>query len=351
VDLLVADCNGDLLEDVPPRVRVIDLKQPRVSRTLGRLVKYLRRERPFGLISRVDHVNIVSALGVVLARVPARLVLTVVAHALTFPDSASITPARALMRRKTLLPVLRWAYRQAHAVVAVSHGIAGELQRELRVSGANIQMIRNPAVTRRIPRMALDRPTHRWFADRRTPILISVGRLVWEKDHATLLRGFAMFHRRRPARLIILGEGPLRSTLVELRRSLGLEGVCELAGHCANPYAAMARADLLVLSSRTEGSPNVLAEALACGCPVVATDCPSGPREILADGKYGLLAPVGDAKSLAAAMEKALATPWDRDELRRRAAQYSSDASARLYLDAVGYPQQWRGECPPREAA
>jgi glycosyltransferase involved in cell wall biosynthesis len=206
-------------------------------------------------------------------------------------------------------------------------------------------------VTPRLGAMAAGPPPHHWLEDSDVPVVLSVGRLVWEKDHTFLLRSFSTLLKRRPARLLLFGKGPLRKELETLRDELGLAGACELAGYCSNPYAAMARADLLVLSSRSEGSPNVLPESLACGCPVVATDCPSGPREILADGEYGLLSPVGDAEALAAAMDQALAMPWDRDALRRRAGDYSSDASAEQYLDALGYPHEWRGEGAAREAA
>ncbi len=167
---------------------------------------------------------------------------------------------------------------------------------------------------------------------------MSAGRLEPQKDHATLLRAFALVRKERPARLVIFGEGQERSRLESLCRELGVDGDVDLPGFADNTCAAMSRAALYVLSSRFEGLPNALIEALACGCPAVATDCPSGPAEILASGRYGLLVPPGNPQALAGAMATALDQAWDRAALRRRGAEFSLDASLAQYLDALDYP-------------
>jgi glycosyltransferase involved in cell wall biosynthesis len=185
-----------------------------------------------------------------------------------------------------------------------------------------------------IAERAATAPAHPWFAPaREVPIILGVGRLAGLKDFPTLLRAFARLRARRPARLVILGDGPHRRRLAWLARRLGLAADVDLAGWAANPYAFYAAADLFVLSSRAEGLPNALLEAMACGCPVVSTDCPSGPREILDGGRLAPLVPVGDPAALAEAIDRALATPPDRAALQRRARAFSMDASAEAHLD------------------
>jgi glycosyltransferase involved in cell wall biosynthesis len=156
-------------------------------------------------------------------------------------------------------------------------------------------------------------------------VLVAVGRLHEQKDFQTLLRAFALVRARRSARLIILGEGPERPALEAGVAKLGLTEDVDLPGFVPNPYAFMAGASQFVLSSRYEGLPTVLIEAMACGCPVVSTDCPSGPGEILDNGKYGRLVPVGDAAALAEAMEATLDAPPPAAELKARADLFHID--------------------------
>jgi len=164
------------------------------------------------------------------------------------------------------------------------------------------------------------------------PVILGAGRLNPQKNFSLLLRAFAGVRQQRSARLIIMGEGPQRPELEKLAQDLGVAADVALPGYVANPYAAFSRANLFVLSSDYEGLGNVLIEAMACGCPVVATDCPSGPREILSDGRYGALPPVGDAKAMAEAMACTLEAPCSADMLRQRADFFSLEASVKGYL-------------------
>ncbi len=168
-------------------------------------------------------------------------------------------------------------------------------------------------------------PEHPWFSDDGPPVILGVGRLVWEKDFSTLIDAFRHFRANRPYRLVILGDGPLRSTLEARIASFGLDDCVSLPGWVKNPFAFMARAALFVLSSRHEGLGNVLVEALACGCPAVSTDCPGGPAEVLGDP--ALLAPVGDAEALARVMRRALDEPANKAALRINAARFSVERS------------------------
>jgi glycosyltransferase involved in cell wall biosynthesis len=164
------------------------------------------------------------------------------------------------------------------------------------------------------------------------PVVLAAGRLERQKDFPTLLRAFALLRAERPVRLVVLGEGAWRERLAALAATLGVAADVDLPGFQPNPYPFLARTRVFALSSRWEGSPNVLTEAMALGTPVVATDCPSGPREILADGRYGPLVPMGDAPALAAALARALDEPLPSAVLKGAVRDYSAIESARRYL-------------------
>ena len=341
VDLVLARAVGDLLSEVPREVRVIDLRARGLGQATFFLASYLRRGKPAGLIARMQHANTVAATAHWLARSTARLVLTEATHGTRHALEGSLAHR---MRYRLLGPVTRRAYRRADAVVAVSQGVAADLARRIGVNTASLHVVPNPVVTDSLLRRRSEEPSHPWLREPRKqnlpsgrpPVILAVGSLREAKDFATLLRAFAVLRRSIAARLIIFGEGPKRRDLEQLRAALGLEECVQMPGIEPNPYSAMARASLLVLSSRREGSPNVLVEALACGCPVVATDCPSGPAEILEGGRFGLLAPVGNPEALAAAMRRSLRSTWDREALCAVSCRYDSHQAAQRYLDLLG---------------
>jgi glycosyltransferase involved in cell wall biosynthesis len=201
-----------------------------------------------------------------------------------------------------------------------------------------VETIYNPVVTPDLESLARAAVDHPWFAGDGPPILLGAGRFVAQKDFSTLVKAFARVRAVGPARLMILGRSkrPARARrLRALAEHLGVAADVALPGFAANPFAYMARASAFVLSSRWEGLPGVLIEAMACGCPVVSTDCPSGPREILAGGSYGPLVPVGDAAALAEAILRVLALPPDRARLRTRAAEFSVEQAVDRYLDVL----------------
>ena len=222
--------------------------------------------------------------------------------------------SRHARRRRSLFPAA------AH-VVAVSRGVAENVAAVVDVPESRITVIHNPAVAPEMVRRAGAAPDHPWFRDGGPPVVLGVGRLAPQKDFPVLIEAFRRVLAERPCRLAILGEGPMRHELEERVSALGLEDSVSLPGWVENPYAFMTRAALFVLSSRHEGFPGVLVEALACGCPAVSTDCPAGPSEILEDPD--LLAPVGDPEGLARVMLRALARPADKAALRANAARFS----------------------------
>ena len=300
VDLVLARAEGPFLAEVPESARLVDLGAHRVLTSLPALVHYLRREQPVALLS-VLHANIVALWARRLAGTQTRVVVSE-RNTLLYE-----TRHYASDLRMRLAPHLnRRFYPWADAIVAVSKGVADDLAQVAGIPRECIRVIYNPIVTPELREKAQAPLEHPWFRPGEPPVILATGRLSAQKDFPTLIQAFARVRRTRPARLLILGEGEERPALEAQVKQLDLERDVSLPGFVANPYPYMAQAGAFVLSSRWEGLPSVLIEALYCGARLVATDCPSGPREILADGQYGQLVPVGDASALALAIETAL---------------------------------------------
>ena len=301
VDFLVANAKGAYLSQIPGNVNFIDLKAGQPRSSLRDLVRYLQREQPVALVSALHNANIVALWAKKLARVPTRNILSIQNN-----FSAEKQGRQTLRKRFIEFTVARF-YAWADEIVAVSAGVADDLSRTLGLPRERIQVIYNPVVSEALLEKSRQPLAHPWFVPGAPPVVLSVGRLNAQKDFPTLLRAFAKLRQKNNARLLILGEGEERGPLESLVSELGLGDCVSLPGFADNPFAYMRRASLYVLSSRFEGLPTVLVEALACGCPVVSTDCPSGPSEILDGGRYGPLVPVGDAPALAEAISSALA--------------------------------------------
>ena len=335
VRLLLSKAQGDLIKDLPlENVRMVDLHCRRVLTSVLPLAGYLRREKPAVMLSALDHANLAAIFAKKIARVSTRLVVSV--RTTVTKATADSTPLRA-----KLIPfAMRWFYDDADAVIAVSEGTANDLLRFCPLSPDKVHVIYNPVITPHLFKKAEEPALHRWFTNSAVPVILGVGRLTRAKDFSTLIRAFSFVRKKVNARLLILGEGEERPKLESLCRTLNLKNDVELPGYVSNPYPYMKRAAVFVLSSRWEGLPSVLIEALALGTKVVATDCPSGPREILADGKWGRLVPVGDAGKLAEAILETLRQPKttvDKQSLLRITVDYAVEEYAKvlgLHFDA-----------------
>ena len=266
VTFLVHRRRGELLEVVPAGVRVVSLNAARPLAALPRLIAFLRRERPEFLVANTEHMNIVAIWAKLLSASPTRVV--VVQH-----NALSRQATRPGLQFKALPALYRRFLRRADAVVAVSNGVAREMETICSLDRGSVQVAYNGVVDERFAARQTAPVAHPWL-DGRPRILIAVGRMVAQKDHATLIRAFALATQRRDLRLILLGEGPLRSGLSSLAASLGVADRVDMPGFVENPLPYISRSAVLVLSSRFEGFGNVLAEALACGVQTVSTDCP-----------------------------------------------------------------------------
>lgn len=334
VDLVLVNATGAYRDSVPDGVRVVDLAGRRTRAAISGLVRYLRNENPAGLLSVMNHANVVAIWAAALAGFKGNVL--VAEHSELLPTSRSAW-------QLAFNASLRLSYPRATKVIAVSHGVKRSLVAHARVAARHIEVIYNPVIGPELRSGHRCRPAV--LPADSVPNIVGMGRLVPEKDFPTLLRAFARLLEQRSARLLILGEGPERAALQDLVQELGVERAVSLPGFVSNAYDYLAHADLFALSSQREGLPTVVIEALALGTPVVATDCPSGPREILADGRYGPLVPVGDSAALAAAMLEALAS--EAPEVPGSwLNQFAEGHSVRRYLHAFGVAEASRGMSP-----
>jgi glycosyltransferase involved in cell wall biosynthesis len=323
VDLALAIHDGVFLDHIPPEVRVVDLGGRRLIGGFLPLVRYLRRERPRVLISSMSHANMLALWA---ARLAGGTPVMVTVHN-TMSESTGSDWGLEQRLLRTFYPWARW-------IVAVSRGAADDLARTTGIARDRVEVIYNPVITPAILEQAARVPDHPWLAAGQPPVILGVGRLTRQKDFFTLVRAFAELRRRRTARLIILGEGEDRPGLEALIAELGVRDDVSLPGFRDSAPAYMARSALFVLSSAWEGLPTVLIEAMAAGTTVVSTDCPSGPREILQEGRLGALVPVGDAPALACAMERSLNAAGAKlppDALR----EFTLDAAVDHYLRLI----------------
>ena len=328
VDLILNRAEGPYMSEVPPQVRVIDLNTKKILAGLPKLIRYLQQERPAALLSSLHYPNEIAILAKHLAFVKTKVFVseqnTLSVHARKEPGSQRWTPLFA-----------RLLYPWADGVIANSRGVASDLAQVTGLSSDRIPLIYNPVIGPHVLERAQAPVEHPWFQPNSPPVILGVGRLDPQKDFPTLIKAFARVRETRDCRLVILGMGRDKAKLEQLTQDLGIESDVLFPGFVDNPYAYMAKAKMFVLSSLWEGLPTVLLEALAIGIPVISTDCPSGPAEILDNGRYGLLVPMGDDRLMAKAMLEVLsgenlvvAPEWLE--------QFTTEAVTRQYSQALG---------------
>ena len=360
VDLVVLKKKGPLLADVAPEIRLVEIGKasssvalvqallrtsriplpqlvplfagglPSVVKRLPKIAEYYDRERPDAILASLPQ-TILTALWAREASTHKPRILIREANTFSIDSQAGL---RAFDRK--LPGYAREWYPKAEGIVAVSDGAGRDLAKAIGLEAERISTIHNPvdvARCRSLSEEEMDQADKSWLLETGLPLLVNIGRLQEQKDQATLIKAFAKVRASLPCRLLILGEGPLRAELEALAKTLGLGQEIRLPGMRPNPYPYLAKADVFVLSSAWEGFPNVLLEALACGCPVVSTDCPSGPVELLDRGRFGRLVAIGDVDALAEAIADTLkAPPCTGDTLTERAKDYGPTPVARAYL-------------------
>lgn len=321
VDLVLVKAEGPYLSEVSEKVQVIDLDKGRVLSSLLPLIRYLRRSKPDVMLSALNHANIIAISARKLARFPLRLVVSERDSLSSVPRSISGRAARVLMRH---------FYPSADCVVAVSNAMAQELIGQIPSLDGKIEVVPNPVDVVALRRLSREVPDHGWLHAGQSPLVLAAGRLEAQKDFSTLISAFALLTKERDAKLVILGEGSQKNELELQVARLGLEDTVSFEGFQTNPYGWMACCSVFVLSSRHEGFPNVLVQAMACGARVVSTNCPTGPSEILDGGRWGRLVPVGEPDDLSRQIAFAL-DDENPPNVAKRAESYATDKIMDLY--------------------
>ena len=322
VEFVLRVRTGELLTEMVDGITVHELRAQRVRGSLFPLIGYLRRRRPRSFLAAMWPLTVLAPIAAALCGYRGRVVVS--EHSLpslSYRDRGAIH--NGLMRASMFI-----GYRLADACVAVSRGVATDIAALAQLEVGCIEVIHNPAATgRRYPRDG----DSRFLLSAKKPVILAVGTLKAVKRLDVLIRAFARLSGLAGT-LVIVGDGPERSRLEQLSRELGLEESVLFVGHQVDPGPWYAFADVLVVSSEREGFCNVIVEAMEQGTPVVSTDCPSGPREILEDGRFGVLVEPGDESALADAIESTLLKPHDRSALIRRAAEFGLDRASPAYL-------------------
>ncbi len=328
VTMVLHRLRGQLLEQVPSGLRILDLNSSRTLMDVPRLMGFLRREKPDILLSNVDLNNVAALLAKRLSFSPTKVVIC--QHN---PISSAFVVGEQWLYRHIAL-FYRILSPMISRAVAVSSGVAAEIESLAGLPRERIQTIHNPVIGPDFPARSEEIIYHRWFHQPTQPVFVTAGRLVPQKDHATLLQALAVHRRHANSRLIVLGSGALEESLRALAASLGLTDAIDFLGFQANALPYIRQADAFVLSSRCEGFGNVLVEAMGCGTPIISTRCEHGPAEILDNGRYGLLVEPQNPDALAAAMDEvaSLRARFPAEMLRQRSGDFSYAACASRYI-------------------
>jgi glycosyltransferase involved in cell wall biosynthesis len=330
VTLVLATPHGILHDEIPVRVKVINLNSNRSIYSIIKLSSYINNHKPKVIISFLSRANRNALISKLIARKGTRVC---VVEQNTISMGLKNT---GFIRRFLALLIFKILYPHADKIINVSEAAADDLSKLLPRKSNKVITINNPIVDNNMLNGVNDNPPHEWLQSKDVPVILGVGRLMEQKNFLNLINAFAIVKKHRNARLIILGEGEQRILIEREIKKNNLKDSVILPGFVRDPLRYMKHSSLFVLSSNWEGLPTVLVEALACGCPVVSTDCPSGPREILDEGKYGKLVPTNDSSALGNAILESLDSKIDREILRRRAAEYSIEKVTDRYINILG---------------
>lgn len=337
VDLVVAKRTGVLLDRLPPGVSVYPVAERGGIWFATGFFGYMRQRKPTHILTSHEDISpIVLLVNRLLGR-PAKVLAS------THNSLTRLAASGGLLYRikySLILPLLKYLYPGADALVAVSEGVAREMTTVLKIPLEDIQVIYNPVITPEFERSSSEAPPELPEAISARPLVGFFGRLHQQKRVSTLLRAVSRLDKASGCALLLVGAGEQEEALRAEAARLGIADRVCFYGYAENPYPLMKVCDVIVLPSEFEGLGNVLIEALACGSQVVSTDCPHGPAEILEHGKWGQLVPVGDDQAMAGAIERALSGEFTvaSTALCERSREFSSVTATSRYLAALGLP-------------
>lgn len=332
VDLIVSDSNGPFIRSLPTAIRIIDIGMGSTKQSTRKLANYLQQEKPDVLLTGKPSDDRIILHARKIARSNTRCFFCTGTAVSRQINERNFNP----LRKKLKLLRKKFCYRSADGIIATSYWVANDIAAISGLPIDSIEVIGNPLFTPEMATKALQPVDHPTFLPDQYPIIVSAGRLSHEKDFSTLLHAIKLVREDRPARLFILGDGPEKDKLINLAQELNIEQAVFFPGFIENPLAYFAKAHVFVLSSLWEGFGNVLVEAMAVGTSVVTTDCPGGPRDILQQGRYGKLVPVGDSPNMARALLETLDKPMPCELLVDAAKEYSIEKISRHYIKTMG---------------
>jgi len=301
VDFVLGTGQTFFEDSLSKEINRIYLDATRAAACVVPLSKYLKNQKPDLIITGLEQNNVALCIAQRLAKYNGKVVLTT--HTLLSTEAK-----RSGVRNRFTLFLASLLYKKASLIAPVSEGVKQDMIKTLKLSSGSVTVVKN-TVSIDIKRLSKEPVDNPWFAVRQPPVILSVGRLSYEKNLSSMIRAFDLVRKEIPCNLLLLGEGPERSNLTELVSRLNLTEHVQMPGRESNPFKYMSKCAVFVMSSRYEGMPSSLIEAMICGAPVVSTDCPTGPSEIISESRPGKLVPVDDDQALAKAIIETIGAP------------------------------------------
>lgn len=332
VSLVLAEKEGDFLEKIPEKIEIVCLKTKRKAyfKIFLRLIDYFKKENPDIIISAFPHFNIICLLAKKISKAKTKIIITEHVGLLSLPKISSSFFHGIVS--KFLLPIfVKIFYPKADAIICVSKGVADDLHKIIK-KDMNFVIIYNPIDIKEIEKLSKEKIQHKWFLDKKISSIVMAGRLIAQKDYATAFLSLAIVNKKRDARMVILGRGAEEKKLKNISEKLGLSEKIAFMGFQKNPYKYISKSSIFVLSSIIEGFGNVIVESMACGVPVVSTNCPFGPDEIIENNKSGILVPVKNPELLADAILRVLGNPSLKKSFIKEGKSRAEDFSAETII-------------------
>lgn len=328
ISLVLMKAEGAFMPDIPKHVKLYNTNSRNLWLYTLPLISLLKREQPDIVFSTCGGANMPLALASALI-FNRKFKLILSERNILFP------PGKNRLKRNIMMFAKRLLYPLARHHTSVSKGVKQEMIDAFGLKPDAISVVDNPVITPQLIEQSQESVQHPWFKNKREiPVILHAGRFVYQKDHECLIGGFNLLLKKQKARLFLLGEGPLQTKIEKKVEDLGISEYVEFAGFDKNPFKYMSKCDVFVLSSRHEGMPGVLVQAMACGAPCVSTDCPTGPNEIISeDLNNGYLVPVGDEKQLAEGMHFLLQN--DLDNIKKGVERFKVDVALQSYIDVI----------------
>lgn len=325
--VFISNSKGPLVKEISKECRIFELNKKGTISALLPFLRYIKKEKPDVILAALTPANLLSIFAKIICFKKIKVFIEIQIAVRTHISTS-------FLKSKFRPFIYKIFFRFADKVVAASKGIEEDLK-YFGVKSSKIVVIYNPVSSTYTDKMGNEKNEHPWFSNKEIPVILAVGRLHKQKDFPVLLEAFSKVLVKKEARLIILGEGEERKNLEEIIIKLNIKEKVDLFGFTNNPYSFMKNAPLFVLSSGWEGFGNVVAEALSFGTPVVSTNCPWGPSEILENGKYGRLVPVGDSGALANAIIESLINKHSPELELEGAKRFKTEVVLAQYLDLI----------------